>query len=63
MTIEIRDNWSLSVLPLPKETMPAKAQGAKLPSSVSREPIIEVKRVGPESESYTEPGSVIDIYA
>ena len=62
MTIEIRDNLSLSVLPLPREKLPAKAQGTNLPSSEPPDPVVEVKRVGPESESYTEPGSVIDIY-
>jgi len=62
MTIEIRDNWSLSVLPLPKEKVPAKTSGPNLPSQEPREPVVQVKRVGREVDSYSEPGSVIDIY-
>ncbi len=63
MTIEIRDNWSLSVLPLPREKVPAKAAAANLPSQDSHETIVQVNSIGPESDSYPEPGSVIDIYA
>ncbi len=63
MTIEIRDNWSLSVLPLPSEKMPAKATATNVSTQNSRETIVQVKSIGPESDSYSEPGSVIDIYA
>jgi hypothetical protein len=62
MTIEIRKDWSLSVLPLPKEIISVKAQAKNLPSSEPREPIVQLKRVGSESDPYAEPGSVIDIY-
>ena len=62
MTIEIRDNWSLSVLPLPREKVPAKAPMANHPSRDALEPVVQVKRVGSDSDSYSEPGSVIDIY-
>ena len=62
MTIEIRDNWSLSVLPLPKEKVPAKPPAADLPSKDSHEPVIQLRRVGPESDYYPEPGSIVDIY-
>lgn len=63
MTIEIRDNWSLSVLPMPREKIPAKTPAATLLPQDSHEPVVQVNRVGPESDSYSEPGSVIDIYA
>ena len=62
MTIEIRDNWSLSVLPMPREKVAAKSLAANLPSQDSHEPVVQVKRVGPELDSYSEPGSVIEIY-
>jgi hypothetical protein len=62
MSIEIRDNWSLSVLPLPIEKVPAKTLAADLPSQDSHEPVIRLRRVGPESDSYPEPGSLVDIY-
>ena len=62
MTIEIRDNWSLSVLPLPKEKIPAKATTTKLSTQDSQENVVRVKRVGQETDAYAEPGSVIDIY-
>lgn len=62
MAMEIRDNWSLSVLSLPREKVPAKPSEAKLPSQGVHEPVVQVKRVGREADSYSEPGSVIDIY-
>lgn len=63
MTIEIRDNWSLSVLPLPREKVPAKTTAAALPSQDLHEPVIRLRRVGPaETDSYSEPGSIVDIY-
>jgi len=63
MTIEIRDNWSLSVLPLPREKMPTKAAVTDVSTHDSRETIVQIKSIGPEPDSYSEPGSVIDIYA
>ena len=63
MTIEIRDNWSLSVLPLPREKMLAKAPTTNVSTQDTRETIVQVKSIGTESDSYSEPGSVIDIYA
>ena len=63
MTVEIRDNWSLSVLPLPREKVPAKTTAAALPSQDLHESVIRLRRVGPaESDSYSEPGSIVDIY-
>ena len=62
MTMEIRDNWSLSVLPLPREKMPAKTPTTNVSTQDSRETIVQVKSIGPESDTYSEPGSVIDIF-
>ena len=62
MTIEIRDNWSLSVLPFPREKVPTKTLSADLPSQDSHEPVIRLRRICPESDSYPEPGSIVDIY-
>ncbi len=63
MTMEIRDNWSLSVLPLPREKMPAKATATNISTQDPRETFVQVNSIGPESDSHSEPGSVIDIYA
>jgi hypothetical protein len=62
MTIEIRDHGSLSVLPLPREKVAAKPLVANLPSKDSREPVIQLRRIGPESDYNPEPGSIVDIY-
>lgn len=62
MTMEIRDNWSLSVLPLPREKVPSKTPAGGLPAKDSHEPVIKVRRLGPESDSYPHPGSIVDIY-
>ena len=62
MTIEIRDNCSLLVFPLPREKVPAKIHTADLPSRGLHEPVIQLRRVDPESDSYPEPGSLVDIY-
>ena len=62
MAIEIRDNWSLSVLPLPREKVPAKTHAADLTLKDSQEPVIRLRRVGPDVDAYTEPGSIVDIY-
>jgi hypothetical protein len=62
MTIEIQDNWSLSVLPLAREKIPAKSSATNVSTQDSRETIVQVNNIGPESDSYSEPGSVIDIY-
>lgn len=62
MTIEIRDNWSLSVLPLPKGKIPAKATATNLSTQDARENVVRIKSVGQETDAYAEPGSVIDIY-
>jgi hypothetical protein len=63
MTMEIRDNSSLSVLPLPREKMPTRATATNVSTQDTRETIVQVKSIGPESDSYSEPGSVIDVYA
>jgi hypothetical protein len=62
MTIEIRGNWSRSVLPLPREKVPLKTPAAGLPAKDSHEPVIKLRRVGPEADSYADPGSIVDIY-
>ena len=61
--MEIRDDWSLSVLPLSREKMPAKATATNVSTQDTRETIVQVKSIGPERDSYSEPGSVIDVYA
>jgi hypothetical protein len=62
MTIEIRDNQSLSVLPLPREKVPAKAVATNVSTQDAHGNIVQVNNIGPETEAYSEPGSVIDIY-
>ena len=62
MTLEIRDHGSLSVLPLPREKVPAKPLVTNLPFKDSREPVIQLRRIGPESDYNPEPGSIVDIY-
>jgi hypothetical protein len=63
MTMEIRDNSTLSVLPLAREKISIKASTTNVSTQDSRETIVQVKSIGSESDSYSEPGSVIDIYA
>ena len=62
MTFEIRDNWSLSILPPAREKIPAKVAATNVSTQDSRETIVQVNSIGPESDSHSEPGSVIDIY-
>ena len=62
MTIEISNNWPVMAILPPKGIAPHKESTANLPSRNPEDSVILVNRKEPESNSFWEKGTFIDIY-
>ena len=62
MSIEIGNNWPVMAIISPKGNTLQKESIANLPSQNPQDSVIPVNRIEPESNTFWEKGTFIDIY-
>jgi len=62
MAIEIRDNCALMPLILVKETALQEKLAARPPSQDSQDPVMRAERIEPETTTFWEKGTFVDLY-
>ena len=62
MAIEIGNNWALMPITPPKQNTLQEKLAAGPPSQDSQDPVIRAERIEPETTTFWEKGTFVDVY-